>query len=78
MSSSEIADNKWEVEASKPPVTNAGAISQIVLIGTLTLFFAYILVMSAVGLFSGPSENSLEEQYKNLNKAPAAEAAPAE
>jgi hypothetical protein len=71
MSAAEIADNKWETESTKPPVKTAGAIGQITLIGGLSLFFSYILLMSAWAIVSPKQENDLEEQFKNLKGAAA-------
>ena len=34
MSISEIADNKWEVQAAKPPVSNVPAVAQMLLIAS--------------------------------------------
>lgn len=81
-SAAEIADNKWELESTKPPMKDAGAIGQIALIGGLALFFLYIIVFSLVAIVTPDAEGTLEDQYKNLKaeQAPAegaAEAAPA-
>jgi hypothetical protein len=51
MSMSEIADNKWELDAAKPPTTTFGGICQILLITAFALIFVYIFQGSARGLF---------------------------
>lgn len=68
---SEIADNKWEVQASKPPVATAGGLLQLIMIGGFAVLFVYITVMSVVAVTTAKSGNSLEEQYKTLNEKPA-------
>lgn len=83
MSASEIADNKWELEASKPPVTNMGGILQIFVVAFFAMIFAWMLMFTAQGIF-GAKRETLADQYGNLtvdgkkkDGAPAAEAAPA-
>jgi hypothetical protein len=68
---SEIADNKWEVQASKPPVATAGGLLQLLMIGGFAVLFVYITVMSVVAITTPKAGNSLEEQYKTLNQKPA-------
>lgn len=81
MSSAEIADNKWEVQASKPQVKDPASIAQIALMGGFAAFFVYILIFSVVGMFSSSEEGSLESKFSQMNEAGAGEAkkeAPAE
>ncbi len=78
MSSAEIADNKWEVESTKPPVVTAAGIAQILLMGMFGLFFLYILIMSVVGIVSPKQEGSLEQKYKEKLEHGGAATAPAE
>ncbi len=66
MSAAEIADNKWELESTKPPIKTAGALAQIILMGGLISFFAIILVGSVFGIMAPKGEGSLADQYKNL------------
>ncbi len=73
MSSSEIADNKWELEASKPPITTPGALAQIVIVGSFSLVFLWILSFSVLGIVS-PKKKTMADKYGEMN----AEAAPAE
>ena len=82
MSASEIADNKWELEASKPPVSDVGGILQILVVGLFTLMFGWMLMFTFQGIF-GSKRETLADTYGNLTvdgkKAPEkpAEAAPA-
>lgn len=82
MSSAEIADNKWEVESTKPPVITPGGIAQVLLMSMFGLFFLYILLMSIVGIVSPHEDGALEQKYKEKlqhhDKPKAEEAAPAE
>jgi hypothetical protein len=66
MSMGEIADNKWETEAAKTPIKDAGGIGQVLLIGGLGLFFSWIVVMSCVAIVSPKKEGTLADQYKDL------------
>jgi hypothetical protein len=52
MSLAEIQDNKWEVEATKPPVTNPGAIGIIIMMTAFSLFFVAIIIGSVIGSFT--------------------------
>ena len=75
MSSSEIADNKWELQASKPQVANAGGILQLLLMAGFIGVFGYLIIFSIIGAVTPKSEESgLERQYKNM-KATAPEEA---
>lgn len=65
MSASEIADNKWELEASKPPVSNVGGILQIVVVGFFSAIFAWMLMFTFQGIF-GSKRETLADQYGNL------------
>ena len=63
---SEIADNKWEVEATKAPVGTVGGLAQMLLFGGFVLLFGYIVAMSLVAIVTPKKENSLAEAYKNM------------
>jgi hypothetical protein len=80
MSAAEIADNKWETEASKPQLFTPGSIAQLIMMVGFSLFFAYILVFSVIGLFSEKQESDLGSKFSKMNaaEAPAEEAKPAE
>ena len=78
MSQAEIADNKWEVESTKPPIMTAGGIAQIVMMGGFSLFFGYVLVFSVIGAVSPKQDSALEAQYKAKLGGGEAAAAPAE
>ena len=81
MSASEIADNKWEVEASKPPVTNTGGILQILVVTFFAGLFAWMMLFTFQGIF-GAKRATMADTYGNLTvdgkkKEAAPEAAPA-
>ena len=64
MSTAEIADNKWEVQASKPPVASAGGLGMLLMFGGFTLLFAYLTVMSIIGATTAKNEaNAIEKQF---------------
>jgi hypothetical protein len=67
MSISEIADNKWEREAAKPPTTTFSGICQILLIGGLMLIFVYILGGSLTGMFGAKREGGMAETYGKMS-----------
>ena len=68
MSASEIADNKWEVQASKAPVGTIGGIAQMVLFIGFILLFGYILGNSIIAIVTPKKESSLGEMYKNMKQ----------
>ncbi len=68
---SEIADNKWEVEAAKPPTTTIPGIAQILLIAAFAGVFVYILQGSVRGMFA-EKKDGLAEKIGNMGN----EAAP--
>lgn len=76
MSSAEIADNKWEAEASKPPITSFGGILQIVVVTAFSAMFAWMMLFTFQGIF-GSKRETLADAYGNL-KAEGHQAAPAE
>ncbi|MCY1056042.1 hypothetical protein [Nannocystis sp. SCPEA4] len=75
MSASEIADNKWELEASKPPISDVGGILQIVVVTFFAALFGWMLMFTFQGIF-GSKRETLADAYSNLTvdgkKAPAA------
>ena len=78
MSNAEIADNKWEVQAAKPPIYTAAAVSQLIMIGALAFIFLWLIKGSLEGLVS-ERKDGLAEAFGKMNHeaAPAAGAAPA-
>lgn len=59
---SEVADNKWEAEAAKPPLVSPAALAQILMMTIFAGFFAYILVMSVVGIVTPKEESDLAKK----------------
>ena len=52
MSLAEIQDNKWEVEATKPPVKNPASIGIIIMMAGFSLFFVAVLIGAVIGSFT--------------------------
>jgi hypothetical protein len=52
MTVAEIQDNKWELQATKAPVTNPAAIGIIVMMFGFACFFVFIIIGSVVGSFT--------------------------
>lgn len=71
MSNAEIADNKWEIEAAKPPVTTVPAIFQILLIASFAAVFVWILQFSVSGLF-GAKRDTMADNYSKMGNEAAA------
>jgi hypothetical protein len=65
MSASEIADNKWELEASKTPIKSVGAIAQIIIVGAFSLMFLYIFAGAALGIVS-PPQKTMADKYGEM------------
>lgn len=65
MSTAEIADNKWEVEASKPPIATPGGIMQLVVITFFAGLFAWMMVFTVQGIF-GATRETLADKYGRL------------
>ena len=74
---SEIADNKWELESSKPPIKNVMGIAQIAMMSAFAAFFVYILIFSLIGMVTTKGESDLTKSYQQMNQAPAGGEAPA-
>jgi hypothetical protein len=67
MSSAEIADNKWEVQASKPQVGSFGGIFQLIFMAGFVGIFAYLIIFSIIGAVTPKKEDGgLAGQYKNM------------
>ena len=77
MSASEIANNKWELEASKTPLKSFGAIAQIIIVGAFCLMFLYILFGAVMGIVSPPQKTMAEKYGEMTVDGKAAPAAPA-
>ncbi|MDC0722821.1 hypothetical protein [Nannocystis bainbridge] len=79
MSAAEIADNKWELEASRPPVRTTGGILQILIIGFFAGLFGWMVMFAFQGIF-GARRDTLADQYGRLtvDGKPAPGAAPAQ
>lgn len=70
MSTAEIADNRWEVEATKVEATNPAGIAQLVLVAVFGVFFAGVALVAVYSLFAGPQESNMEQMFKNKAPAP--------
>lgn len=76
MSTAEIGDNKWEVQASKPPVATAGGLLQLIMISAFSVIFGWITVNSVIGIVTPKKEggsiaDSYDKMQKNDNAKPA-------
>lgn len=72
MSLSEIADNKWELQAAKPPIGTFSAVCQILLIVGFTGIFIYILQGSASGIFGAKRDGGMSDNYGKMTNEAAA------
>jgi len=70
MSAADIADNKWELTATKPPLTTPAGLAQIALMGFFGLFFLWIVGFAAMGIVM-PKKAGLADSYQQMNNAPA-------
>ncbi len=79
MSAAEIADNKWELQATKPPVSSFTGVSQIILMVGFTGLFVWMLGFSVMGIVL-PKQEGLAESYSKMGVegSDAQEAAPSE
>lgn len=64
----EIADNKWELQAVKPPITEPASFMQMIFVGAIALFFAWIAVMSVVALFTDNTDNNLADKIGEMQQ----------
>lgn len=68
MSAAEIADNKWELQSTKPPLSSSGGVLQLILMGGFMVFFGWLLVNSVIGIVTPKAEDGgLAGQYKNMS-----------
>ncbi|MBL4687506.1 MAG: hypothetical protein JKY37_23120 [Nannocystaceae bacterium] len=65
MSAAEIADNKWELSSTKPPIGDAAGIAQMLLMGGFGLFFVWIIVFSIIAMVT-PSSGGLADSYSKM------------
>lgn len=77
MSNAEIADNKWEVQAAKPPVTSVAAIAQLLMMVALTFIFLYLFQGTMQGIFGAQQETMADAYGKMTNEAAPADGAAA-
>lgn len=67
MSAAEIADNKWELQATKPPVGSLGGLMQILLMSGFALFFVWIVVYSIIAIVTPKKEDTgLASEYDKM------------
>ena len=66
-SAAEIADNKWELQSTKPPLSSASGIGQIVLMLGFIVMFGWLIGSSIVGAVTPKAEDGgLAGSYKNM------------
>jgi ABC-type Fe3+ transport system permease subunit len=61
MSVAEIQDNKWELEATKPPLKSPASIGIIIMMGGFALFFVAVIIGAVVGSFTDTEEMNFEK-----------------
>lgn len=67
MSSAEIADNKWELSSTKPPLKSAGGVLQLLLMVGFISLFGWLIGSSVIGIVTEKDEEGgLAGQYKNM------------
>ena len=66
MSAAEIADNKWELSATKAPIGDAASIAQLILMSAFALLFLGIAVFSVIAIVGPKAEGSLAEDYSKM------------
>ena len=74
MSLAEIQDNKWEVDAAKPPLKKPASIGMMIMMGGFMLFFVVVIIGAVIGSFTETKEMNFEKVTKDAE----GEAAPAE
>ncbi|MCA9706711.1 MAG: hypothetical protein KDK70_12740 [Myxococcales bacterium] len=68
MSAAEIADNKWELQSTKPPLGSAGGVLQLLLMVGFVGLFGWLIVSSVIGIVTPKSDDgSLADKYKNMS-----------
>ena len=67
MSAAEIADNKWELQSTKPPVADASGVLQLLLMVGFVGLFGWLIVSSVIGIVTPKAEDGgLAGSYKNM------------
>lgn len=73
MSAAEIADNKWELTSTKPPVATVAGVAQVALMGFFGLFFVWIIGFSIIAIVTPKKEEAgLAAQYDRMKTQPTA------
>jgi hypothetical protein len=73
MSVAEIQDNKWEVDASKPPLKSPASIGIMIMMTCFALFFLWVIAFAVVGSFTDAQEMEFDKKQKGGEPAAAAE-----
>ena len=67
MSAAEIADNKWELQATKAPVGTMAGLLQILLMSGFAVFFVWIVIFSVVAIVTPKKEDGgLAGEFQNM------------
>ena len=64
MSVAEIQDNKWELEATKPPLKSPASIGIIIMMGGFALFFIAVIIGAVVGSFTDTEEMNFDKVHR--------------
>ena len=79
MSAAEIADNRWELSATKTPIATMGGLASLIAMTGFAIFFGWIISFSVMGIVMPKKEDAgWAGKFKNLKAEGAGEAAPAE
>jgi hypothetical protein len=81
MSAAEIADNRWELSATKTPIATLGGLSSLIMMTGFAIFFGWIIAFSVMGIVMPKNEDAgWAGEFKNLKAGGSAEgeAAPAQ
>lgn len=67
MSAAEIADNKWELQATKAPVGTTAGLMQLLLMTGFAIFFLWIVSFSVIAIITPKKEDAgLAGEFSNM------------
>lgn len=65
MSVAEIQDNKWELEATKPPLKSPASIGIMIMMGGFALFFVAVIIGAVAGSFADTEEMDFDKKQRD-------------
>lgn len=69
MSVADIQDNKWELQATKAPITTPASLGIIVMMSAFALFFVAVLIGAVIGSFTDTEEMDFDKVQREEPKA---------